>query len=138
MVLAWKEPRVSVVVGLIGAVDFWYDVTKTPPGPDQDARREALSPRVRQLVSSLDPEPRKSAIAPKALFLANGARDRGIDIDSVRKFVKDLGPSYADHPERVKLLVEPMAGHSVTDRMWSEGFQWFVRHLVEKPIRSAR
>jgi hypothetical protein len=22
----------AVLVGLIGAVDFWYDVTKTPPG----------------------------------------------------------------------------------------------------------
>ena len=24
LVLAWREPRISVVVGLIGAVDFWY------------------------------------------------------------------------------------------------------------------
>src|SRR5215471_18058410 len=47
MVLAWREPRISVVVGFIGAVDFWYDVTKTPPGPEQDAKRGALSPRVR-------------------------------------------------------------------------------------------
>ena len=55
MVLAWKEPRISVIVGMIGAVDFWYDVTKTPPGKEQDAKRDALSPRVRQLVSSIDP-----------------------------------------------------------------------------------
>jgi hypothetical protein len=117
-------------------VDFWYDVTKTPPGADQDVRREALSPRVRQLVSSLDPQPRKTAVAPKALFLANGARDKGIDIESVKKFVTDLGPGYAAHPGRLKFLEEPMAGHAVTDRMWSEGSQWFVRHLVEKPMRS--
>src|SRR6185369_9395951 len=43
MVLAWQEPRITVVVGLIGAVDFWYDVTKTPPGAAQDAKRKALS-----------------------------------------------------------------------------------------------
>jgi uncharacterized protein len=138
MVLAWREPRVSVVVGLIGAVDFWYDVTKTPPGADQDARRKALSPRVRELVSSLDPRDRKSAIAPKALLLANGGRDDGIDIESVKKFVKELRPSYEAHPDRLKLLEEPNAGHSVTDRMWSEGTQWLVRHLVEKPIRTSR
>jgi dienelactone hydrolase len=45
MVLAWKEPRISVIVGMIGAVDFWYDVTKTPPGKDQDARRDRLAPK---------------------------------------------------------------------------------------------
>jgi dienelactone hydrolase len=137
MVLAWREPRISVVVGLIGAVDFWYDVTKTAPGPEQDAKRKALSPRVRQLVGSLDPQERKMAIAPKAVFLANGARDKGIDIQSIKGFVKDLQPSYKDHPERLKFLEEPEAGHSVTDRMWKEGAEWLLRHLVEKPIRSS-
>ncbi len=138
LVVAWKEPRVSVVVGLIGAVDFWYDVTKTPPGKDQDARRNGLSPRVRQLVDSLDPKGRTAAIAPKALFLANGARDDGIAIASVKTFVKDLGPRYKAHPERLKLLEEPHTGHAVTDRMWNEGTQWLVRHLLEKPVRSPR
>jgi dienelactone hydrolase len=138
MVSAWREPRISVVVGLIGAVDFWYDVTKTPPGPDQDARRKALSPRVRQLVDSLNPQDRKAAYAPKALFLANGARDDGIDIESVRKFIKDLRPSYGAHPERLALLEEPEVGHAVTDRMWAEGTRWLVRHLLERPTRSPR
>jgi dienelactone hydrolase len=135
MVLAWREPRISVVVGLIGAVDFWYDVTKTPPGKEQDARRKGLCLRVRQLVTSLDPEDRKAAIAPKALFLANGARDE-IDIESIKRFVKDLRPSYAAHPDRLMLLEAPKTGHTVTERMWSAGTQWLVRHLVEQPIRS--
>lgn len=135
MVLAWKEPRISVIVGLIGAVDFWSDVTKTPPGKEQDAKREALSPRVRQLVSSIDPLPRKKAIAPKALFLANGAKD-SIDIESIKSFVKDLQPGYAAFPERLHLLEETKTGHTVTDRMWVEGTRWFVRHLLEKPIRA--
>jgi dienelactone hydrolase len=134
MVLAWREPRVSVVVGLIGAVDFWYDVTKTPPGPQQQAKREALSPRVRQLVQSLDPLGHKQAIPPKALFLANGALD-AIDIESIKAFVKDLRPSYEAYPDRLQLLEEPKTGHTVTDRMWSEGTRWLVRHMVEKPIR---
>lgn len=137
MVLAWKEPRISVIVGTIGAVDFWYDVTKTPPGKEQDEKRAALSPRVRQLVSSIDPLDRKAAIAPKALFLANGAKDQ-IDIESIKKFVKELEPSYKAQPDRLKLLVEPKTGHSVTERMWTEGTEWLVRHLVEKPIRHGK
>jgi dienelactone hydrolase len=135
LVLACKEPRISVVVGFIGAVDFRYDVTKTAPGPEQDAKWKALSPRVRQLVESIDPKDRKAAIAPKAVFLANGARDRGIDIQSIKTFVKDLEPRYKDTPDRLKFLEEPDAGHSVTDRMWKEGTEWLQRHLVEKPIR---
>jgi dienelactone hydrolase len=134
MVLAWKEPRISAVVGLIGAVDFWSDVTKTPSGKEQDAKRAALSPRVRQLVNSLDPLPHKKAVAPKALFLANGAKD-AIDIESIKSFVKDLGPSYEAFPDRLHLLEEPKTGHTVTDRMWEEGTQWFVRLLLRKSNR---
>jgi dienelactone hydrolase len=136
MVLAWKEPRISVVVGLIGAVDFWYDVTKTPPGKTQDAKRNALSLRVRQLVNSLNPQSRTAAIAPKALLLANGARDDGIAIASIKNFVKDLRPSYKAHPDRLHLLEEPKTGHEVTERMWEEGTQWLLRHLVKKPLRA--
>ena len=128
------------------ASDFWgsrYQLSSAaaapnkvpvPPGKDQDAKRNGLSLRVRQLVNSLDPLERKAAIAPKALFLANGARDE-IDIESIKKFVKELTPSYKDHPDRLRLLEEPKTGHMVTDRMWSEGSQWLVRHLVEKPVR---
>jgi hypothetical protein len=136
MVLAWKEPRISVVVGCIGAVDFRYDMTKTAPGPDQDAKWKALSPRVRQLVDSIDPKDRKATIGPKALFLANGAKDKGIDIQTVRTFVKEIQPLYKGTPDRLKFLEEPEAGHSMTERMWKEGSEWLLRHLIEKPIRS--
>jgi hypothetical protein len=112
-------------------------MTKTPPGPEQDAKWNALSPRVRQLVNSLNPQDHKSAYAPKALFLANGGRDDGIDIETIRKFVKDLRPSYQAYPDRLALLEEPEVGHAVTDRMWDEGTRWLVRHLVEHPIRSS-
>jgi dienelactone hydrolase len=132
MVLGWKEPRISVIVGMIGAVDFWYDMTKTAPGPEQDAKRKAFSPRVQQLVSSIDPHPeeRKRAFAPKAVFLANGIRDE-IDIESIRRFVKDLRPGYTAFPDRLEAIEEP-GGHSVTERMWSEGTKWLQTHLVEK------
>src|SRR5262245_18097668 len=138
LVTAWREPRISACVCIIGAVDHWYDVTKTPPGPEQDAKRDALSPRVKQLVNSVNSRDHMNALAPKALFFANGAKDDGIDIQTIRSFVKDLQPRYAKYPDRLALLEEPNVGHSVTDKMWNEGSQWLLRHLVEKPVRSQR
>ena len=68
---------------------------------------------------------RKTVIAPKVLFLANGARDKGIDMESVKKFVTDLRPSCAANPERLKFLEEPMARHAVTDRRGAMAFSGF-------------
>lgn len=107
-------------------------------GPAQDAKRDALSPRVRQLVHSINSRDHMDALAPKALLFANGAKDGGIDIQTIRSFVKDLQPSYAAHSDRLAFIEEPDVGHTVTNRMWSEGTSWLVRHLQEKPIRAAR
>ena len=52
MVLAWREPRVRVVASVIGAVDFWWDVTKLRPGPEQGARIASYGPRLRELVAN--------------------------------------------------------------------------------------
>jgi hypothetical protein len=79
---------------------------------------------------------RKRAFAPKALFLANGVRDE-IDIESIRRFVKDVRPGYAAFPDRLESIEEP-GGHSMTDRMWREGTKWLQRHLVEKPAQPLR
>ena len=48
------------------------------------------------------------------------------------------GTNYAAYPDRLALLEEPNVGHSVTDKMWSEGAQWLLRHLVEKPVRNSK
>jgi len=69
MVLAWREPRVRVVASVVGAVDFWWDVIKIPPGPEQEKREASYGPRLRELVASIDPKPRFSRIPPKALCL---------------------------------------------------------------------
>jgi pimeloyl-ACP methyl ester carboxylesterase len=137
MLLAWREPRVGVVASIVGAVDFWWDVTKIPPGPEQEARKAAYSPRLRELVASIDPRPRFGRIPPKALCLVNGGRDEYIDIRSVRRFVADLEPRYA--PDRGRLLFTPFpeAGHGVTEAMWKEAREWIVRGL-EKRLPGAK
>jgi hypothetical protein len=133
MVLAWQEPRVRVVASIVGAVDFWWDVTKTRPGPEQESRKASYSPRVRELVTSIDPRPHFDRIPPKALFIASGGRDEYIDIESVRRFVADLEPLYKGNRGRLRFLPFPEAGHGVADDMWKEAQEWIVRGLEKRP-----
>jgi predicted esterase len=133
LVLAWREPRVQVVASLVGAVDFWWDVTKLPPGPEQAARKTSYGPRLRELVDSIDPKSRAGGIPPKALFLANGGRDGYIDLDSVRRFVAELEPLYGKDRARLRFMPFPEAGHEVTGAMWKEAQDWIVRSLEKTP-----
>jgi uncharacterized protein len=133
MVLAWQEPLVRVVASLVGAVDFWWDVTKTRPGPEQESRKAAYGLRLRELVASIDPRPRFKQIPPKALFIASGGRDECIDIESVRRFVADLEPLYRRTPDRLRFLPFPEASHGVTAAMWREAQDWIVHNLEDQP-----
>jgi hypothetical protein len=133
MVLAWREPRVRVVASVVGAVDFWWDVIKIPPGPEHEAKKASYGPRLRELVASIDPKTRLGRIPPKALLLASGARDEYIDIESVRRFVADLEPLYAGNRDRLRFLPLPEAGHGVTEAMWKEARDWIVRGLEKGP-----
>jgi len=133
MVLAWREPRIRVVASVVGAVDFWWDVIKIPPGPEHEAKKASYGPRLRELVASIDPKTRLGRIPPKALLLVSGARDEYIDIESVRRFVADLEPLYAKDRDRLRFLPVPEAGHGVTDAMWKEAREWIVRGLEKAP-----
>jgi uncharacterized protein len=139
LVLAWREPRVRVVASVVGAVDFWWDVTKLPPGPEQDARKASYGPRLRELVASLNPATHLAQIPPKRVCLINAGRDEYIELDSVQRFVASLEPLYG--PDRARLRFVPFveAGHGVTEVMWKESLEWIVQGLErEKTDKSPR
>ena len=117
---------------LVGAVDFWWDVTKIPPGPKQEEKKASYGPRLRELVASLDPKPRFGRIPPKALFLANAGRDEYIDLESVRRFVADLEPLYGTNQSRLRFVPFPEAGHGVTADMWKQAQDWIVQGLAKE------
>lgn len=129
MVLAWREPRVHVVASMVGAVDFWWDVIKIPPGSEQDAKKVSFGPRLRELVTSIDPRTRLDKIPPKYVCLLNGGRDGFIDLESIRRFVEELKPLYREHPERLRFTPYPDTGHEVTAAMWREAQEWLARSL---------
>lgn len=140
MVLAWREPRISVVMPICGCVDFWWDVTKIEPGPKQEAKIAEFTPRLRQLTGSLDSNTpaRMDAILPKALLLLNGGKDGGIDIRSIRKFADEIRPRYKDLTDRFDFFEDKDVGHEFTNAMKERAIQWLNLHLVEKPIRVER
>ncbi|HUT60547.1 MAG TPA: dienelactone hydrolase family protein [Phycisphaerae bacterium] len=136
MVLAWQEKRIRAAVSLAGACDFWWDVTKVPPGPKQDEVKAAYSERVRRLVASIDPWPRADRFAPTPLLMANGRKDGYIDIESVRRFVEKLKTHYAATPDRFRFIEED-AGHEETARMHREANDWLTRFLAPPPAPAA-
>ncbi|MHB1036384.1 MAG: dienelactone hydrolase family protein [Pirellulales bacterium] len=138
MVLAWREARVRVVASVIGAVDFWWDVTKLPPGPEQETKKAAYGPRLRELVDSIDPKPRFAQVPLKAVCLINGGRDEYIDLESVRGFAAQLKPLYQKDPNRLRFVPFAEVGHGVTEPMWKEAREWIVRGLEEAPPKPAR
>ena len=136
MVLAWQEKRLGAVVSLAGACDYWWDVTKVPPGPKQDEKRAGYSERVRRLVASIDPWTRTDRFAPTPLLMANGRKDGYIDIESVRRFAEKVKPHYAAAPDRFRSLEEDV-GHECTDSMRRAADEWFVRFLKAPPAPPA-
>ena len=135
LVLACRESRISAMVSLIGAADFWWDVTKIAPGPEQDAWRQHLSPRLCQLVNSLDPVQHMAGIFPKPVLFLNGGKDHWIDPRSVEEFARRLGAQYyGDCPEKVVCFVEPHVGHQVTNLMWNRMIAWFTRYLQGRSV----
>jgi len=128
LVLAWREKSISAVASLIGACDFWWDVTKTPPGPLQEEKKRSYSPRMIRLISSLDPRPRVNLMPPKAVFMANGRYDNAIDIASVRQFSAEIGRCYESFPDHLRFLEEEV-GHKATDTMRCGVEEWFTHFL---------
>ena len=131
---ACRDPRISVIGSIIGAVDFWYDVTKIPPGPEQDKKKKELCLRVRQIVDSLDPRQHCMQFAPRAVFFANAELDQHISIDSVRRFVETIRPQYKDFPDRLVATEEKGLKHLTTQKMWDDARDFLVRFLIEKPV----
>lgn len=135
MVLAWREPRVRVVASIVGAVDFWWDVTKLAPGAAQDDKKASYGPRLRELVSALDPQARLAQFHPKAICLINGGQDKLIDIQSVRRFVESLTPFYKDRPGELRFVPFPGVGHEATQAMWQEAQEWISARVPKANVK---
>ena len=128
MVLAWQQKCISAVVSLIGACNFWWDVTKLPPGNEQERKKNEYGSRVKRLVDSIDPWPRLSLIPPKALAVINGRDDHSIDIESIRQTSMEMKKHYEQYPDRFLFVEEPVAHHA-TESMKRQANEWLSLRL---------
>ena len=105
---------------------------------EQEKRKAAYGPRLRELVGSIDPKPRLAQIPPKAVCLINAGHDEYIDIESLRRCVADLESAYGQDRGNLRFVPFPEAGHGVTEAMWKEAREWIVRGLQKPPTPRQR
>lgn len=70
-------------------------------------------------------------IAPRALHLNLGEKDRGTPIDSARAGIKRIEAAYRNHnaSENFTFFIEPDTGHVLSEKMWHEVRSCFEKHL---------
>ena len=70
-------------------------------------------------------------IAPRALHLNLGEKDRGSPIPEVQEGVKTIAKAYekAGAPKNFSAFIEPDVGHVLSEKMWEKTKKFFVRHL---------
>ncbi len=72
-----------------------------------------------------------SLIAPRALHLNLGEKDRGSPIESARRGLKRIAEVYqkAGVEENFTFFIEPDTGHILSEAMWEQTKVCFARHL---------
>jgi dienelactone hydrolase len=70
-------------------------------------------------------------IAPRALHLNLGEKDRGSPIQEAREGVKTIAGAYrkAGVPDNFSSFIEPDTGHILSDKMWKKTQEFFIKHL---------
>jgi dienelactone hydrolase len=70
-------------------------------------------------------------IAPRALHLNFGDKDKGSPIEFVKQGIQRIADTYreAGVPENFTHFIEPETGHVLTDQMWEHAKKCFEKHL---------
>ncbi|HWQ11593.1 MAG TPA: prolyl oligopeptidase family serine peptidase [Roseiflexaceae bacterium] len=64
-----------------------------------------------------------------AITFQLGADDTLIPPGGAQRFVRALGPTYADSSERIEAVLEEGVGHEFTEGMWQRSLRWFARFV---------
>ncbi|MBN1770650.1 MAG: alpha/beta fold hydrolase [Deltaproteobacteria bacterium] len=117
---ATAEPRLSVVVSILGS-------------PDWAPREGEPTPTSREWLAEA-PICRPERFPPRALLLANAGRDANVPPAASRAFAATLRPLYADHPDRLDYREYPESEHFMREAdwndLWSRTLEWLRRFLV--------
>jgi hypothetical protein len=115
---AAAEPRLSVVVSILGS-------------PDWAPRQGKPTPANRAWLAEA-PSRRPERFPPRALLLGNAGRDVNVPPAATRAFVAALRPLYADHPDRLEYHEYPESEHFMREADWNDLWRrtlaWLRRH----------
>jgi pimeloyl-ACP methyl ester carboxylesterase len=133
---AANNPRIAAAVPIAGIPAFearWRDVVLETSAYEKwaAAMREAQAESARRgaFVQSIDPFEKLAGFFPRPLMMISG----DLDTHSPKKYSVDLYrellPVYAEHPERLRLVIHDEAGHELTRAMMEDVCGWFSRYL---------
>lgn len=135
LLAAARNPGIQVAVA-IGAMpsphqqwEKMVDKCRQDPGLARDMAVHADEfAALSACLTACEPIAGLTAFAPKPLLIVNGDRDVVVPHRFSLQLVRQLEPLWADHPERLRLLLPPVE-HCLTSGILKEATEWFERYL---------
>lgn len=135
-VLAWSDPRVGVVVSLIGGFDFEELLAGAPHLQYKDDPDVPVSVAVRSLIDSIDPaKGRRPAIAlSKRLIVISVEKDM-TPRTQIERFLAAARSGGSPVAENLRWFEESGMGHATSEVGRAKAAQWLIEffELPEKP-----
>ena len=132
-------PQMKAAVPMIGIPTFtrrWADLLDECAFSDPDwaaalARVQEQTTQQTAAIAAMDPAQKLLTAAPRALLIMNCDFDSDQPKHYAIEFYRQLLPTYAACPERLRLRIYP-AGHTVTLQMEADAVAWIVNHLLSQ------
>lgn len=132
-VVGWSDPRVGVVVSLIGGFDIRELLAEAPNLQDSDNPDTEVVAPVLALIDSIDPSKagRPAIALHKKLILISAEADmtpRG----QIERFIASARAGGAPVDENLRWLEQPEVGHATTAEARAQAARW-LRQAFELP-----
>lgn len=126
-VLGWSEPRVRVVVSLIGGFDFRELLAQAPNLQNSDDPDTSVAAPVLALIDSIDPAQagRPALALGKKMIVVSAEKDM-TPRTQIERFIAAARAGGASVEENLRWFEEPGMGHATTATGRAKAEQWLI------------